>query len=81
MISEILEAVLVFLTSLVHSDHGLDLERGKKNVYAAEKTSWVKVILTLWLHFDSFFAVVFQILLAIFELLLLFVAFPMSLRK
>lgn len=41
MISEILEAVLVLLTSLVHSDHGLDLERGEVNatvnVYAAEK--------------------------------------------
>lgn len=38
------------------------------------------MVLRLCFHLNSFITVILQILFTIFELLLLFVAFPMSLR-
>lgn len=84
MIFEVLETILILLTSLVHPNHGLDL-RGTKTDLLTASTLLIIISRTQTEHFnfylDSIFAVVFQILLTVFELLLLFVAFPVSLRK
>lgn len=87
MILEVLQTILVLLTGLVHPDHGLDLRRPKTNPSVLDISRYLMLVVyrLLELHekryLDSLVSVVFQILLTVLELLLLFVTFPVSLEE